>query len=69
MSSAVERLAEELAKLPPDEWTKLGELRRAAEMAERLGEIERDPVTPTNAADEEAIDETPKVIVRSWDQA
>lgn len=69
MSSAVERLATELVKLSAEEWTKLAELRRVAKIAERLSELEleRDPVT-TIAADEEAIDEAPKVILRSWDQ-
>ena len=69
MSSAVERLASELVKLSTEEWTKLAELRWAAEIAERLSEIQRD--TPTTIAADEALtdDDSPKLIVRSRKQA
>ncbi len=69
MISAVERLASELVKLSAADWTKLSELRWAAETAELLDEFGRGSVTTVTAGEALVDDAPPKLIVRSWNQA
>ena len=72
MSSAMERLAAELAKLSADEWAQLPEPQIAgqaadAEIAERPGEIGRDAVT-TISADGALVDAFPQATIGSGNQ-
>jgi len=69
VSSGVEQLAAELVKLSAEEWKKLAELRSAAEIAVRLAEMEQaatQPIAPLTR-NEQPIDDSPQMIVRSWD--